>query len=662
VAYIDLFSISKNYDVKQIFSGMDFHLEAGERVAIVGQNGCGKSTLMKIALGTEEPDEGKRVIDRSIQIEMLDQQPQFDPTLTTKQAIEKELTSLSEARERYEILSRQIATDYENKALQNELEEVSAYLDHHNAWDLDNKIERIMQEFRLKEYEERLVSSLSGGEQRRVALASLILKKPDVLMLDEPTNHLDVYMVEFLEEILLKEKFTLLFISHDRYFIDRIATRIVEVENQTLVSYKGGYESFLQLKEQRLLAMQKQHDNLIRFLKKEEEWLSRGVKARQTRNQGRKKRVFALREQAKENPALIRKMKIELEREKKAFMGEKILAKKKMLFEIKQLHFSITGKTLIQDFSTRILQKDKIAIVGHNGSGKSTLLKLLLGRLQPESGTIKRGELRIGYFDQHREMLNDEHTLIETFCPNAGDRVMVDGKNMHVYGYLKNFLFPKEYLDKKIGQLSGGERNRVALALLFTKSYNCLILDEPTNDLDIQTINILEEKLLSFQGAVILVSHDRYFVDKIAQKLFVFKGNGLLEESYQSYTDYLALEKDMNMLYGIETEISQALSAETQEERALSSSEPAKEKKPTKLSYKDQRDLELLPEKIEALEEEIDRLNSCMYDPACYEAEGLVVLSQRLATLEAEYTQLSDRYLEVLEKEEALKEAANSRV
>jgi len=648
VAFIDLFAVAKNYDVKQIFSGMDFHLAEGERVAIVGQNGCGKSTLMKIALGTEEPDDGKRVIDRSIQIEMLDQQPHFDPTLTTKQAIEKELTALSAAKERYEELSGQIATDYENKTLQNELEAVSAYLDHHNAWDLNNKIERIMQEFRLKEYEERLVSSLSGGEQRRVALASLILKKPDILMLDEPTNHLDVYMVEFLEEILLKEKFTLLFISHDRYFIDRIATRIVEVENQALVSYKGGYGSFLHLKEQRLMAMQKQHDNLIRFLKKEERWLSRGIQARQTRNQGRKRRVFDLREQAKDNPALIRKMKMELEREKKAFMGEKIIAKKKMLFEINDLNFSIGEKVLIKAFTTRILQKDKIAIVGHNGSGKSTLLKLLLGRLKPDTGVVKKGEVRIGYFDQHREMLNDEHTLIETFCPNAGDRVLVDGKDMHVYGYLKNFLFPKEYLDKKIGQLSGGERNRVALALLFTKEIDCLILDEPTNDLDIHTINILEEKLLSFQGAVIFVSHDRYFVDKIAQKLIVFKGAGVVEESYQSYTDYLALEKDMDVLYGIEKEMVKKSTSTGSE------SVDAKQKQPTKLSYKDQRDLALLPEKIEELETKIETLNSCMYDPTCYEEEGLVVLSKQLAKLEAEYEQISERYLEVLELEEQL--------
>lgn len=644
MAYIDLFDIAKNYDVKQIFAGMEFHLEAGERVAIVGQNGCGKSTLMKIALGSEEPDEGKRVTDRSIEIEMLSQQPSFDPLLTVKQAIENELTELAEAKARYESLSEEIALDFENKALLEEHAQVSAFLDHHSAWDLSNKVERVLQEFRLKAYEERLVSSLSGGEQRRVALASLILKKPDVLMLDEPTNHLDVYMVEFLEEILLKEKFTLLFISHDRYFIDRIATRIVEVENHQLVTYKGGYESFLHQKEQRLMSMQKQHDNLIRFLRKEEAWLSRGVKARQTRNQGRKKRVFDLREQAKDNPALIRKMKLELEREQKNFMPEKSMAKRRMLFEIKQLSYAIADNTLIDDFTTRILQKDKIAIVGRNGSGKSTLLKLILGKLKPDRGSIKRGDITIGYFDQHREMLNDEHTLIETFCPNAGDRVIVEGKNMHVYGYLKNFLFPKEYLDKKIGQLSGGEKNRVALALLFTRHYDCLILDEPTNDLDIQTINILEEKLLSFQGAILFVSHDRYFVDKIAEKLLILRGDGSVEESYQSYTDYLAIEKDLRDVNAIEKELANQTNIE----------KPRQEKKPTKLSYKEQRDLELLPPLLEEMEARIEAMNQCLYDPECYEEKGLVTLSEELAGLEAEYEAKAERYLELLEKEESL--------
>ncbi len=641
MAFIDMYDIKKRYDVKQIFDGLNFHIQEGERVAIIGQNGCGKSTLLKIAIGQEEPDEGKVIKDSSIEIAMLSQMPKFKEGATVKEAIESELVEIKKAQARYQELSQLISTN--DKAILKEYEEVSAYLDHHNAWDLSSKIERALQEFKLKEYEDRLVITLSGGEQRRVALASLILKKPDLLILDEPTNHLDVYMVEYLEEILLKEKFTLLLISHDRYFIDKIATRIVEVENFKLVSYNGGYESYLTQKEHRLNSMKKEHENLLRLLKREEEWLAKGVRARETRNQGRKRRVFELREKAKKDPTLIRKMQIELEREKKSWKGEKTVAKKKMLFEIENLNYSIANKLLIKDFSTRILQRDKIAIVGANGSGKSTLLKLLLGRLKQDSGVIKKGDLSIGYFDQHREMLKDDATLIETFCPDGGDRVEVDGKNYHVYGYLKNFLFPKEYLDKKIFQLSGGEKNRVALALLFTKKYDCLILDEPTNDLDIQTINILEEKLLSFQGALLFVSHDRYFVDKLAQKLFIFKGDGEIEVSHQSYSEYLDIEKEIKELEKFEVSIKSE--ANKPKERV---------KVKTKLSYKDKRDLELLPPIIEELEAKIEELNNCLANPDCYNQKGLGEVSKELSSLEQEYEEKSERYLELLELEEEL--------
>ncbi len=643
MAFIDMYDIKKRYDVKQIFDGLNFHLQEGERVAIIGQNGCGKSTLLKLAVGEEEADEGKVVKDSSIEIAMLSQMPKFEDGASVKDAIENELGDIKKAQKKYQELSELLSLNHEDKELLKEHEEITAYLDHHNAWDLSAKIERAMQEFKLKEYEDRLVSTLSGGEQRRVALASLILKKPDLLILDEPTNHLDVYMVEFLEEILLKEKFTLLLISHDRYFIDKIATRIVEVEEHKLVSYNGGYNSYLKQKEQRLQAMQKEHENLLRLLKREEEWLATGIRARETRNQGRKRRVFELREKAKKDPTLIRKMKVELEREKKSWRGEKVVAKKKMLFDIENLNYSIANKVLIKDFTTRILQRDKIAIVGANGSGKSTLLKLMLGRIEQDSGTIKQGELSIGYFDQHREMLKEDATLIETFCPDGGDRVMVEGRNMHVYGYLKNFLFPKEYLDKKIFQLSGGEKNRVALALLFTKKYDCLILDEPTNDLDIQTINILEEKLLNFQGALLFVSHDRYFVDKLAQKLFIFKGQGEVEISHQSYSEYLDIEKEIKELDSFEKEIKETPKRES-----------TKVKKQTKLSYKDKRDLELLPPIIEELEQKIEELNNCLANPDCYNQKGLNEVSKELANLEQEYEEKSERYLELLELEEEL--------
>lgn len=646
MALIDLFHIKKQYDIKLLLDDVDFHLNEGERVTIIGQNGCGKSTLMKIIIGEEEPTEGKKVIDRSVQIEMLQQHPRFEPEFTVRQAIENELTELKEAKQRYDVLSLQLAEDFENTELLKEHETLSNYIEHHNAWNLDDKIERVLQEFKLKEYEDRPAITLSGGEQRRVALAGLILKKPDVLLLDEPTNHLDVYMVEFLEEMLLKEKFTLLFISHDRHFIDTIATRVVEVDNQKLVSYNGGYMRYLEQKEARMKAMQKSHENLLRLLKQEEAWLAKGVRAREKRNQGRKKRVFELRDEAKQNPTLIRKMMIELEREKKHFNREESVARKKMLFEIDHLHYAVPGKTLIEDFTTRILQKDKIAIVGVNGAGKSTLLKLMLGRIKPDSGVIKQGDFSIGYFDQHREMLSDEKTLIETFCPDGGDRVEVQGKNMHVYGYLKSFLFPKEFLDKKVGVLSGGEKNRVALALLLTKKVDCLILDEPTNDLDIQTINILEEKLINFPGAILFVSHDRYFIDKIASKLFIFKGNGLVEESYQSYTEYLSIEKEIKELGDIEKEV--AASVQKQEQ--------PKVKKQTKLSYKQQQEFDTLPDEIEALEARIDELNQCLQDPECYQEKGLTAISDELAKVEAEYEEKSERYLEVLEIYEELQE------
>ncbi len=644
MALIDLFGIKKQYDIKLLLNGVDFHLNEKERVTIVGQNGCGKSTLMKIITGEEEPTEGKRVVNNSITIEMLAQQPIFDERLSVKEAILNELTLLKKAKDRYDELSIEVASDFENKSLLSELEKISSYLDQHNAWNLDDKIERVMQEFNLKIYEDRPVISLSGGEQRRVALASLILKKPDVLLLDEPTNHLDVYMVEFLEEILLKENFTLLFISHDRHFIDSIATRVIEVDNQELISYNGGYMNFLEQKEARMHSLQKGHENLLRVLKQEEAWLSKGVKAREKRNQGRKKRVFELREEAKHNPTLIRKMMVELEREKKHFNRDEGVSRKKMLFDVENLDYSVPNKNLIENFSTRILQKDKIAVVGINGAGKSTLLKLLLGRLDPKCGTIKQGDFELGYFDQHREMLDSSKSLIDTFCPNGGDQIDVQGTNYHVYGYLKSFLFPKEFLDKKIGMLSGGEKNRVALALLLSKKVDCLILDEPTNDLDIQTINILEEKLINFGGAVIFVSHDRYFIDKIASKLFIFKGEGVVEESYQSYSEYLNIEKDIKELNSIEKEAK--VSIQTPKE--------SREKKQTKLSYKEQRDYDTLPDEIEELEKMIEQIKSCLYDPKCYEEKGLVTLSQELASLEEIYETKSDRYLDIMEIYEAL--------
>ncbi len=639
MALLDLLGISKQFDVKKILDEVDFFVQKGDRIAIIGQNGCGKSTLMKILNNSLEADSGRRISQENIQIQMLSQVPKFEPELSVKKAIENELTEILRAKKEYEENSLKLAENFENKELLQTQERLGNFLDIHDAWNLDDKIKRIMQEFSLIEYENSLIASLSGGEQRRVALASLLLKKPDILLLDEPTNHLDVYMVSFLENLLLKGNFTLVFISHDRYFIDRIATKSVEIDNHKLRVFKGGYANYLQKKEEILNSLAKSHQTLLKHLKAEEEWLRRGVRARLKRNEGRKERLMNLREQAKKNPSIINKVKLELQRAKKIFMQEKSVNRQKMLFEIKNLSKTLGNKKLIENFSFRILQMDKIAIVGKNGSGKSTLLQLLLGTLDLDAGIIKKGDINIGYFDQQRAMLDDEKTLIETFCPNGGDRVEVRGKNMHVYGYMKSFLFPKEFLDKKIGLLSGGEKNRVALALLFSKNVDCLILDEPTNDLDIQTINILEEYLLNFDGAVIFVSHDRYFIDKIAKKLLVFKGNGVIEESYQSYSEFLENEEEIRELESLEVQKNELASSK-------------QKTKPTKLSYKEQELYKKLPSKIEKLEEKIKSVTKCLEDPKCYEQKGLVALSEELEKDEQELEILVEQYLEIEEKME----------
>ncbi|MEA1956593.1 MAG: ABC-F family ATP-binding cassette domain-containing protein [Campylobacterota bacterium] len=642
MALIDLLNISKHYEAQKILTDINFHVNEGERIVIIGKNGSGKSTLMKIVNGTLDQDDGRRIIRQNLEVKMLSQKPNFKDGQSVREAVEAGLDELNSAKEKYNELSSRLADNFDDKKLIDEHQKISNYIDHHNAWNLDDKIERIIQHFQLKQYEQKPVALLSGGEQRRVALASLLLQKPDVLLLDEPTNHLDVYMVEFLEELILKEKFTLVFISHDRYFIDKIATKSVEVENCSLKEYSGGYSNYLTQKAEYLRTLQKQHDNLLGVLKRENEWYARGVRARLKRNEGRKERLMNLREDAKTNPAQIRKMSVELQREAKHFNRDKSINKQKMLFEVEDLALTLGSKELLKDFNTRILQKDVIAIVGPNGSGKSTLLKALLGRLQPTSGSIKQGEFTIGYFDQHREMLDDDKNLVETFCPLGGDRVEVRGKNLHVYGYLKNFLFPREFLDKKIGVLSGGEKNRVALALLFTKNVDILILDEPTNDLDIPTINILEEQLTNFAGAVIIVSHDRYFIDKIAKKLFIFKKDKTIEESYQNYSEYLELERELHELDDMEKESKKEKPKMREKEKVI------------KLTYKEKIALEKLPLEVDELENKIEEKNECLSDPKCYEEIGLSKLAKELEELEELYEYKVEELLELQEKEEEI--------
>ena len=642
MALIDLIDVSKKFGANEILNSVSLSVNENEKIAIIGKNGSGKSTLMKIISGEVAVDSGRRIVQSLISVEMLAQTPNFNATFTVRQALNNELKEIFDAISEYEKSGVLLANDPENKEILKEQERLLKFIEAKDGWNIEHKIERILQEFKLKEYENRPICSLSGGEIRRVALGALILKKPDVLLLDEPTNHLDVYMVKFLEDMLKSSNQSIVFISHDRYFIDALATRCVEVEDASLKNFEGGYANYLTKKEEILASLAKSHETLLKQLKAEEEWLRRGVKARLKRNEGRKERVLAMREEAKKNPGVIRRVRLELERASKNFNQTQSQNRKKMLFEFKNLSKSIDGKVLFEKFDARVLQGERIAIVGRNGSGKSTLLKILLGLEKPSSGEIKRGEVSIGYFDQARNVLDDDKSLIETFCPNGGDHVLVRGRNMHVYGYLKNFLFPKEFLDKKIGVLSGGEKNRVALALLFTKTYDVLVLDEPTNDLDIATINILEDYLQSFEGAILLVSHDRYFVDKMANKLWAFEGTKI-NVLHEEYSVYLELEDEMKELDKFEKEL-----ANNQNE--------AKQKSKTgvKLSYKQTQILNTYPDKISALEARVAELNEGLSDPKIYQEVGLTKLYEELEKAKAELESLENEYFEVLEIAEEL--------
>lgn len=645
MALVDFIDVSKKFGANVILDTVNFSVNDKERIAIIGKNGSGKSTLMKILCGEMQADSGRVIVQNGINIQMLAQNPKFDENLSVRDALKKELQEIFDKINEYTEILNELSQNPDNKELIQKQNDLIKFIDSKDGWQIDAKIERVLENFKLKEYENRSVCTLSGGEIRRVALGALIFKKPDVLLLDEPTNHLDVYMVKFLEEMLLNSKQTIVFISHDRYFIQRLATRTVELEDGALRSFEGGYENYLHKKQEILASLEKSHETLIKQLRYEEEWLHRGVKARLKRNEGRKERIFAMREEAKKNPGTIRRVKLELERAVKSFNkggtgGEN---RKKMLFELKNITKRIFSKTLIENFSARVLQGERIGIVGANGLGKSTLLKILLGRNKIDSGEIKIGDLKIGYFDQQRTNISDDKSLIEIFCPNGGDHIMVRGHYMHVYGYLKNFLFPKEFLDKPVATLSGGEKNRLALAKLFTEEHDCLILDEPTNDLDIATINILEDYLLSFSGAVLIVSHDRYFVDKITNKLWIFTGNGKIEQSHLEYSEYLEIEDEMKEIDDFEKNVQDAEKQVKQKSSDF------------KLNYKQNKILNEYPDKIEKLETRIKELNHALSTPEIYQKLGLQPLFEELEEKKGTLNQMENEYFEILSLVEANK-------
>lgn len=645
MALIELIDANKNYDEKIILKNANFSANLGDKIAIIGKNGVGKSSLMKILAQKSFLDSGRLNVQNNIKISMLSQEPDFSSSLSVMQSIKQSLSDIYEALENFKLCNEKLANEPDNKELLKQIDTITRYLEAKDAWDIDAKIERALKELKLFEYKDRIISSLSGGEIRRIALCRVILENADIMLLDEPSNHLDVYMTSFLEDMLKMSKSCVIFISHDRYFIDQVADTCLEIDEGELRIFKGNYTNYLSKKAQLLESLNKSYETLVKTLKAEEEWLRRGVKARLKRNEGRKERVLKMREEAKKNPGQIKKLKLELDRASKSFNQEKSINRQKMLFELKNATKSVgqgnDTKELFKDFSTRILQNERIGIVGANGCGKSTFIKILLKLQELDSGTLNQADINIGYFDQARTLLQKDKSILEIFCPNGGDSVEVKGKTMHVYAYLKNFLFPKEFLQKSVAVLSGGEKNRLALALLFTQKYDVLVLDEPTNDLDIATINILEEYLLGFEGAILLISHDRFFLDKIATKLYAFE-NSRIEIYHKPYTQYLEDEREKKDFEQFTRNL-EDLKEEHKEKQ---------KQKSAKLSYKEKEILEKYPEKIATLEAAIKKLNENLSDEKIYKEIGLEKLYTDLEQAQSELARLEEAYFEVLEKSE----------
>ncbi|PAF45950.1 ABC-F family ATP-binding cassette domain-containing protein [Helicobacter sp. 11S02629-2] len=639
---------SKRFGLKNIFEKVSLTLNEEERAFLIGKNGSGKSTLLKVLNGELELDSGKRILRQGLDILMLSQENYFKPDKSVSDVLKDSMQELVLAHTRLSEISKD-SNFHNDKTLSEEYNRIHNLLDRQDAWDLEVKVSELIRHFKLESLKDRLAISLSGGEQKRVSLACVLLKGADLLILDEPTNHLDVEMLSFLESMLVRLKCAMLVISHDRYFIDKVATNIIELDNAKLTSFKGNYEDYLHAKQNMLDNLNKEHLALKKILKSEEEWLRAGVKARLKRNEGRKQRVLELRDKVKKMPSLAKNMMLSLE----SNVAPSPKNSKKMLFELDKVNLKVGERTLIQDLSLRITQGQRLGIVGRNGSGKTTLLRLLVEGKDIEGNKVKGlkvGDFKIGYYEQHKNALNLKKTILETFCPNGGDRVQVNGKDMHVYGYLKSFLFDKDLLTQSLDTLSGGEKTRVALALLLAQDYDCLILDEPTNDLDIATINILERFLSELSCALIFVSHDRYFNDKLAERLLVLEEDGHFITT-ASYTEVLEHKHMILEAKALESKLveSKPIDSKTLEAKEMSSKPSQELPKKTKLSYKIALEYEKLPSEIEELELFVKELERRLSTPKEYEKYGIDALSKELAHNKELLDSKLTRYFEIEE-------------
>ncbi|WP_428718698.1 ATP-binding cassette domain-containing protein [Undibacterium curvum] len=606
----------------------EFSLETGERVGLIGRNGTGKSSLLKIIARTSKIDDGLLVMQQGLKIAYVEQEPQFSAEISVFDAVASGLGELPALLQEYESLTGQFGGDNDD-ALMERMHDIQVILDAADAWSLSNKVETTLDKLNLRR--DSIMGTLSGGMKKRVALACALVGAPDVLLLDEPTNHLDFSSIKWLEGLLKDFKGSVLFITHDRSFLDNVATRIVELDRGKLTSFPGNFSTYQTRKEEQLEIEETENAKFDKLLAQEEVWIRKGVKARRCRDEGRVRRLEDLRLQRSARRDQQGQVKLDIT------TGER---SGKIVAELENVCKSFGEKVIVKDFSSIILRGDKVGLIGQNGAGKTTLLKLILGEDQPDSGMIKQGsKLQVAYFDQMRAQLNEDTSLADTISPGS-DWVEVNGQRKHVMSYLGDFLFAPERARSPVKSLSGGERNRLLLARLFAKPANVLVLDEPTNDLDIDTLELLEELLEDYNGTVFLVSHDRTFLDNVVTQVIVSEGEGQWREFIGGYTDWERYRDTVSS-----KPAKQEAKADNKANAATTAASAAPAAKGKKLSYKEQRELEELPKLIAQLEQEQAAITAKLSDADLYK-NGPNQANQ----LNARFAEIDEQLLEALEK------------